>query len=258
MIKQLILHNLLLEKKNAIACTSIMAGVILFFATIATHTYIDDSNTSRVYYNYAVGAANGSLWFCLVYMASRMFRYLNTRKTAIPFLMLPASNKDKFLANCILSLGGTFAMFFVALLGADLVQVLFNLAVRYTTGSITVNFFEHLCEDTNLFGIQMLNSFFCGTMTILWIHSVFTLGSTMFRKHSLIKTILSLIGASLILSMIFGGLAASAAHSNRDITIHFLVDPETMFSITFYLIVLGTTIGAYYWAYRRFCKKTIL
>jgi hypothetical protein len=58
--------------------------------------------------------------------------------------------------------------------------------------------------------------------------------------------------------MLIGCFASSAAYSNRDITINFLVDPELMFSITAHVIVLGTTAGAYYWAYRRFCNKTIL
>ena len=255
MIKQLILHSLLLEKRNAIACTSIMAGLILFFATIATNTYVDEMNISRVYYAPSVGAAKAALWFCLIYTASRMFLHLSTRKTAIPYLMLPASNKDKFLANCIMTLGGTFVMFIIALLGADVVQALFNLATRFTTGSITANYVESIFnvefQSNNIISNKIILSLF-------WVHSIFTLGSTIFRKHSLIKTILSLLGASIILVMIIGGIVSSAVSSNRDITIQFLVDPMIMANISSYIIIIGTTIGAYYWAYRRFCKKTIL
>ena len=255
MIKQLILHSLLLEKRNAIACTSIMAGVILFFATIATHTYVDEMNISRIDYRNSVEAAKTALWFCLIYTASRMFLHLSTRKTAIPYLMLPASNKDKFLANCIMTLGGTFIMFIVALLGADVVQALFNLATRFTTGSITANYVESIFnvefQSNNIISNKIILSLF-------WVHSIFTLGSTIFRKHSLIKTILSLLGASIILVMIIGGIVSSAVSSNRDITIQFLVDPIIMANISSYIIIIGTTIGAYYWAYRRFCKKTIL
>ncbi len=255
MIKQLILHSLLLEKRNAIACTSIMAGVILFFATIATHTYVDEMNISRIDYRNSVEAAKTALWFCLIYTASRMFLHLSTRKTAIPYLMLPASNKDKFLANCIMTLGGTFVMFIIALLGADVVQALFNLATRFTTGSITANYVESIFnvefQSNNIISNKIILSLF-------WVHSIFTLGSTIFRKHSLIKTILSLLGASIILVMIIGGIVSSAVSSNRDITIQFLVDPMIMANISSYIIIIGTTIGAYYWAYRRFCKKTIL
>ena len=89
MIKQLILHKLLLEKRNVIACTSIMGAVILFFSTIAADTYVDNMNTYRIYYGNAIGAANFAIWFCLLYTASRMFRDLSSRQTAIPFLMLP-------------------------------------------------------------------------------------------------------------------------------------------------------------------------
>ena len=255
MIKQIILHSLLLEKRNAIACTSIMAGVILFFATIATHTYVDEMNISRIDYRNSVEAAKTALWFCLIYTASRMFLHLSTRKTAIPYLMLPASNKDKFLANCIMTLGGTFVMFIIALLGADVVQALFNLATRFTTGSITANYVESIFnvefQSNNIISNKIILSLF-------WVHSIFTLGSTIFRKHSLIKTILSLLGASIILVMIIGGIVSSAVSSNRDITIQFLVDPMIMANISSYIIIIGTTIGAYYWAYRRFCKKTIL
>ena len=255
MIKQLILHSLLLEKRNAIACTSIMAGLILFFATIATHTYVDEMNISRIDYRNSVEAAKTALWFCLIYTASRMFLHLSTRKTAIPYLMLPASNKDKFLANCIMTLGGTFVMFIIALLGADVVQALFNLATRFTTGSITANYVESIFnvefQSNNIISNKIILSLF-------WVHSIFTLGSTIFRKHSLIKTILSLLGASIILVMIIGGIVSSAVSSNRDITIQFLVDPMIMANISSYIIIIGTTIGAYYWAYRRFCKKTIL
>ena len=102
MIKQIILHKFLLEKKNVIACTSIMGAVILFFATIAADTYVDNTNIYRVDYDRAVNVANVAICFCFIYTASRMFRDLNSRKTAIRFLMLPASNKDKFLANCIM------------------------------------------------------------------------------------------------------------------------------------------------------------
>ena len=255
MIKQLILHSLLSEKRNSIAFTSIMAGVILFFSTIATHTYVDEMNISRIDYRNSVEAAKTALWFCLIYTASRMFLHLSTRKTAIPYLMLPASNKDKFLANCIMTLGGTFVMFIIALLGADVVQALFNLATRFTTGSITANYVESIFnvefQSNNIISNKIILSLF-------WVHSIFTLGSTIFRKHSLIKTILSLLGASIILVMIIGGIVSSAVSSNRDITIQFLVDPMIMANISSYIIVIATTIGAYYWAYRRFCKKTIL
>ena len=260
MIKQIILHKFLLEKKNVIACTSIMGAVILFFATIAADTYVDNMNTYRVSYDNAIGAANFAIWFCLLYTASRMFRDLSSRKTAIPFLMLPASNKDKFLANCIMGIAGTFAMFIIAVLGADIVQSVFNLATRYTTGSLTINYLESLFYgDTFIMkGFKVTHSFMLYILMVFWSHSIFTLGSTMFRKHSFIKTILSLFGAFLLLVMLIGCFASSAVYSNRDITINFLVDPELMFSITAHVIVIGTTAGAYYWAYRRFCNKTIL
>lgn len=260
MIKQLILHNFLLEKHNAIVCTAIMGAVILLFSTILAGTYVDDTNTMRISYENGVGAATFALWFCLTYTASRMFRNLGNRRTAIPFLMLPASNKDKFLANCIMGIGGTFAMFFVGLIGADIIQALFNIATRYTTGSLTFAFFEDISNEASLIinDVQLFNNVLWNILMVFWCHSIFTLGSTMFRKHCFIKTCLSLIGLTILHTAIITSIAVSIAHSNSDITIHFLVDPQIMGSITAYAIVIAMIVGAYFWAYRRFCKKTIL
>ena len=133
-------------------------------------------------------------------------------------------------------------MFIVALIGADIIQALFNLAVRFTTGSIIANFVENLFVVTS----NSIKDNFIALILLIWAHAVFTLGSTIFRKHSLIKTILSLLGASLILTMIIGGLAGLAASSNKEITVHFLVDPMVTFHISSYVIVIGTALGAYY------------
>lgn len=257
MIKQIILHNFLLEKRNAIACTCIMAAVMLFFS-ITPATYIDKTNTMRVNYDIAVGFANVSIWFCLIYTASRMFRYLNNKKTAIPFLMLPASNKDKFLANCIMGVCGTFVMFIAALLCADVIQALFNIATKFTAGSLTVHFIENLVYGHSFIinEMELLNNTFWTILMIFWTHAIFTLGSTLFRKHQLIKTVLSLLAAFMLLMIIISSIAIPSLY-DKDVTIHFLVDPMIMSYITVTVLILGTTAGAYYLAYRRFCNKTI-
>lgn len=258
MIKQIILHNFLLEKRNIIACTCIMTAVMLFFS-IASATYIDKTNTMRVNYSTAVGFADVTIWFCLVYTASRMFRYLNDKKTAIPFLMLPASNKDKFLANCIMGIGGTFAMFITALLSADVLQAIFNIATKFTAGSLTVHFVEDLLYSQSFIfnGIELLNNTFWTILMLFWTHAIFTLGSTLFRKYQLIKTVLSLLAAFMLLMILISCMAVPSLY-NKDVTIHFLVDPKIMFYVTISVVILGTTIGAYYLAYRRFCNKTIV
>lgn len=261
MIKQIILHKFLLEKQNAIVCTAIIGGIILLFSTIATHTFVDETNTMRVSYDSAVSMASTAIWFCLIYTASRMFRDLSIRKTAIPFLMLPASNKDKFLANCIMGIGGTFAMFFIALIGADIIQALYNLALRYTTGSITVEFFKDLFTSNDgivVNGVQVFEPLVWNALLIFWVHSIFTLGSTMFKKHSLGKTLISILGLFMAMMVILTAIVMPIINTDHDVTIHFLVDPAIMSTITGHAVIILSTIGAYYWAYRRFCSKTIL
>jgi hypothetical protein len=66
-----------------------------------------------------------------------------------------------------MTLGGTFIMFIIALLGADVIQALFNLATRFTTGSITANYVESIFnvefQSNNIISNKIILSLF-------WVH----------------------------------------------------------------------------------------
>lgn len=261
MIKKLILHTMITEKRNIIFSTAIMAAAILLGATICAGSYVDDMNTMRINYCTAIVMAKCAIFFCMIASASNMMAPLRTRRSSVQYLMLPASNRDKFLSRWIIGVVGYTLMFFVALIGADVVQALYNITLRYTTGSVTVAFLSDIFEGGFLFfdgNMPIVHSFFESIIAFLWFHSVYTLGSTFFRSHSFIKTTLLFIGVMILASVVFVGMFVPMVYSNKEYTIHFLVDPEVMKYITFYTLSIGTIVVAYWWSYSRFCKKMIV
>lgn len=260
MIKKIILHTLITEKRNIFFSTMVMAAIFLFASTICAGTYSDFSNTLRINYDFAIGVANIALFVCMVLSASKMMSPLKTRASSIQYLMLPASNRDKFIARWILGVIGYSLMFLCALIIADVVQALYNICLRYTTGSLTLSYFADAFESgfrTYDHGTSNVNTLFQGIVSFLWFHAVYTLGSSFFRKMSFIKTTMLLLGVIILGSILVTGIMVPLVYSNKTYTVHFLVDPDIMGNITYYLIALGTTIGAYYWAYHRFCNKMI-
>lgn len=76
---------------------------------------------------------------------SLMFRNMSTKQQRIAYLMLPASNLEKFLSRVLLVLGGGTAMFLVSLLAADVVQ---QVGIRLITGHSGHSFLPTLWEGT--------------------------------------------------------------------------------------------------------------
>lgn len=260
-IKAIILHTITTEKRNILLTTAIMAATFLLFSTLFTGTWVDDTNTMRISYSGVIVMAKIAVFVCMIASASKMMAPLKNRRSSISYLMLPADNIDKFASRWIIGVVGYTLMFLVALIAADLAQALYNIALRYTTGSITVAFFDNVLTEGFLFFDEdspFLRGFLDGILGFLWVHALYTLGATFFRNNSFIKTTLLFIGIMILGSIVIASISVPMFYSDKEYTVRFLVDPVIMANITFYGATIATTIGAYWWAYRRFCNKMIV
>ena len=139
-IKSIILHTITTEKRNILLTTAIMAAIFLLFSTLFTGTWVDGSNTLRISYSGTTVMAKIAVFVCMIASASKMMAPLKNRRSSISYLMLPADNIDKFVSRWIIGVVGYTLMFLTALIAADAAQALYNIAFRYTTGSITMTF----------------------------------------------------------------------------------------------------------------------
>lgn len=179
--RQFLLNN----KTFYIAIASMSAILYVIFTLIAIDKkscmYSEQVNTFYTFYFIA-----GYIF------TSRIFNELSDYRMGYQYLTLPASNFEKLMSGWI------FTSFIYSITGILIVIIITTLA--NLTASLIMGFQFH-SFDYNLMSIIKV----CGVYIVT--QSVFILGSTAFKKHPFLKTILAMFIAGMILSIVSGLLA---------------------------------------------------
>ena len=110
-----------------------------------------------------------------------LFVELDKKPRRQAFLMLPATNLEKFLAATVFATVSGFVMMHLSFIVGDTLRVAFRaIGVHHTLGY-------------RLMGLVFL---VCG---LTWVHSFYTLGGTLFRKYAfVISSIALVVGVTLL------------------------------------------------------------
>lgn len=151
--------------------------------------------------------------FVMIMGASWVFSVLKTKKQRISYLMLPASNLEKFLCRLLICTVGVFLVNGLVFALTDIVRSLLFVAfgkpscftlptlyqwhVNVLTGHADgILYASGRYDWTEVFNaLSMIGAFM----------SIFILGSSIFRKHSFVYTAVVLLTLSIIFNMIFMG-----------------------------------------------------
>lgn len=139
-------------------------------------------------------------FFC----GSRIFINMKTKASRSLFLMLPATNMEKFISRLLYTVLGTSLMIVASWIIADIIQFVFSLFLTPgMQGSLVGTAFEELFlkdnfdsshfivrNGTSVLGQTFPVGMFLLSLTI-FTHSFFTLGGTVFRKSATLLTICS-------------------------------------------------------------------
>ncbi len=133
-----------------------------------------------------------------------IFNNMRTKQSRATFLMLPASNLEKFVARFLWVTVGCLVMLVASLLITDAIQYMFSLFITpHMHGSLTVSLFENIfssrsSDSSNVIvvnGHSMLSNQFpmwpWVISSFVYCHSFFTLGGSIFRKYTVILTVVS-------------------------------------------------------------------
>jgi len=196
------------NKNRHILILSIFLGIQLFgflnFFSGNSNKHIED------FYNIAV-----IFTFILSVMACQdVFNKLRNTPSGIQYLMTPATILEKYSAAWIYSslfifLTAQATYFVVQFAGVSLGNVI--------TGMNSGFGFPEWMNIWNIF------------LTVLFIHSVFFLGSLLFRKNPIIKTLVSYTGIVLLITLAFAWYAK-----------HFLIDTQLLGSDSFNINMNGS------------------
>lgn len=201
-----------------------------------------------------------------------MFNNMKTKQDRISFLTLPASNLEKFLSRYIMTTVGMIISILLALLIADLVRMLFGFIIGvHFVDSIFLRFlgigwhyalFDYYKMANSVAGVSY--SFYIWLVififtTVMAAHAEFMLGGTLFRKHPMLLTILSLV--------VIGSFQASIIPGSCWELIFLGMDrkPNTFevfsYGNMFWTIVLPNiviTIFCYWASYKLFCRSQVI
>ena len=175
-----------------------------------------------------------------IFLSVRSFRHYYRRERNTPLLMLPASKTEKwmekFLISTVIWMAVSFAVFTLCtLISAGLNQLIFG----YHTSPV---WWDNVIWEIYLH--------------YLVVQSIFFLGSSVFRKTALFKTLLSLFIISTVIAILsafffrfmFGDLFRTVMdlHFGRGIIIHpGDINPEAMV----FFRKFGTAVKIFYWAF---------
>lgn len=200
-------------------------------------------------------------FFC----GSRIFINMKTKASRSLFLMLPATNMEKFISRLLYTVVGTSLMIFASWMIADIIQFVFSLFLTPgMQGSLVARAFEQLFLKNNFDsshfvvrnGTSVLGQTFPVGMFLLSLtifnHSFFTLGGTIFRKSATLLTICS----SFILMFL---MALISSFVDDDVLVHFVqsMQPNTFGWLMVNVFLLLSVFN--YWAsYKLFTHMQII
>lgn len=173
-----------------------------------------DHVESSLYFRYCLGffIAVGFITFMIIHIyAGHIMDVMNTKEKRIAYLMLPATQAEKFVARALNVTVGTLLIILVTLLLAEITRLMiFPLLGAPQT-------LQHFClfEVNNFFNtyywskvdVSELEQFKSAAIfnTISWYlasHSAFILGGTYFYKRPVVKTFGTIILGFTVLSFI--------------------------------------------------------
>ena len=174
-----------------------------------------------------------AMYFGFIVIASQLYGKEQKKQIRTAFLMLPATNLEKFLARWLYMIGFSVVVGILTFIVADVLHMIWLSSADRPVIAASKYFFDNWSEDKVLRGVSV-NSFF------ILIHSLYLFGGIYLRKHHFAITSLFLV--------IFGSLFVKIINS---------LEPHLFLGHRSYVLCILHICGIilFTWlAYRTFCR----
>lgn len=189
-------------------------------------------------------------------MATQIFMVMKTNGQREQFLMLPASNLEKYISRFLFSTLGAAVAMITAIVVSDLVQLIFSflllpghhqsvcLSTMALLWKIWTTFIENIDSTSALLLSLLIVT--CGVL----VHSFFILCGTLFRKHTIVVTTILFIAMTYLVIYVIesvpGTITTCLNHG----------DNSWLFSLLIAELLLG---GFQYWlSYKVFTRMQVI
>ena len=252
--------------RNTLGLAFVFSFICIWYQfNMRSNGYVTYNDVKDLY----LGSVSGLFMFIsfiiFFFCGSRIFINMKTKASRSLFLMLPATNMEKFTSRLLYTVVGTFLMIVASWMIADIIQLVFSLFLTPgMQGSLVARAFEQLFLKNNFDsshfvvrnGTSVLGQTFPVGMFLLSLtifnHSFFTLGGTIFRKSATLLTICS----SFILMFL---MALISSFVDDDVLVHFVqsMQPNTFGWLMVNVFLLLSVFN--YWAsYKLFTHMQII
>lgn len=205
--------------------STVMGLAIALVECIAIWNMRDGFDSLAVRDNYA-GTIHAILAMAMIVLiplsAAMLMNNMKTKQQRISFLVLPASNLEKFILRILHSSVGYLACFVVGTIIAEIIQLIFSILVtQHTTfvapdlyGGILTGMFnlaEEISVELATKGTLPFDPSIAKLATMCYLgfvimHATYTLGGAVFRKHALVFTSLCVMAWSMLRFMLLAML----------------------------------------------------
>lgn len=189
-------------------------------------------------------------------MATQIFMVMKTNGQREQFLMLQASNLEKYISRFLFSTLGAAVAMITAIVVSDLVQLIFSFlllpghhqSVCLSTMALLWKIWTTFIENIDSTGALLLSLLIvtCGVL----VHSFFILCGTLFRKHTIVVTTILFIAMTYLVIYVIesvpGTITTCLNHG----------DNSWLFSLLIAELLLG---GFQYWlSYKVFTRMQVI
>lgn len=189
-------------------------------------------------------------------VATQIFMVMKTNGQREQFLMLPASNLEKYISRFLFSTLGAAIAMLTAIVVSDLVQLIFSFlllpghhqSVCLSTMALLWKIWTTFIENIDSTGALLLSLLIvtCGVL----VHSFFILCGTLFRKHTIVVTTILFIAMTYLVIYVIesvpGTITTCLNHG----------DNSWLFSLLIAELLLG---GFQYWlSYKVFTRMQVI
>ena len=216
---------------------------------VAEHNF--QSFTSFALFVFLIICSIGGCW---------IFSNMKTKEQRITFKMLPATDLEKFVARALYATIVWWLMAFVAFCLADLFRMLVSLIAGVSiTGSAVPLFFSMISANTDV-NINSLNTndvafataiFVMAHAWAFWVHSLYILGGTLFRRRQFVQTTL----AHCVIGLVFTPILINFVDTSYAVALR-----ETIISMVWVAAVVFIVWGLVDWwlSYRIFRRMQVI
>lgn len=200
-----------------------------------------------------------------VLCGTTIFSSLKTRQQRIYNFMLPASNKEKFIARYLVLVVATPLAAFIGFLAGDLVQHILTMLFGkvpdiWGISEIFKSFNNFRFAGNAVLLYNGLGSTVSGPMTLLlgtiFQHACFLLLGSIFHKHPLVMSILTWMGLGILFltaSLAGAKLMADILSSGYTIILY-----DNWWIAISYIVSIAIIIFCFWFAYRRYTRLQVI